>query len=480
MADTVRGAWLGRSLGAVLGSALLAWSSTALAQTLPPVPATAPAASPQAATSVAAPAVQPAPAAARRPPFPNRANDALPAWLRVRGEFRERFEGFSNAGFVGGREDAYALSRFRFNATVTPSPVLSFQVQAQDARVADKTIGPTGAPFKGTFDLRMAFADIGSAKGPVVVRVGRQELVYGEQRLLGHVSWLNTARTFDGVKAMVKGKKISVDAFATSLVRIMDREFDKSGNGNMFLGAYASTGAVVPKSTLEPYAFFRGDRNIRTETGTTGGLRVVTLGARWVGRLPAGLDYGIEMAAQTGSVGSDTVRAWGGHWQLRETFPVRTKVVLTAEYNYGSGDQDPADGTRGTFDQLYPTPHDKYGLADQFGWKNLHHVRAGFDITPVKGWPVTTNYHTWWLAEARDGLYAASSALFLRAPAGAAVNRHIGHEIDVQIARTITPQLQVAGGYAHIFTGPFLKQVTPGKSYSAPYVMATYVFLADK
>jgi hypothetical protein len=26
---------------------------------------------------------------------------------------------------------------------------------------------------------------------------GRQELVYGDQRLIGHVSWLNAARTFD-------------------------------------------------------------------------------------------------------------------------------------------------------------------------------------------------------------------------------------------------------------------------------------------
>lgn len=468
MASAVQSEWSdrSRSLSVVLGAALLAWSSTALAQTQ----------TPQLSETASAPAQQAAPP---KPPFPNRVNEALPKWLRLRGEFRERFEGFSNAGFVEGRDDLYALSRFRFNATVTPHPVLAFHVQAQDARVADKTVGSAGAPFKGTLDLRLSFADIGSARSPVVVRVGRQELVYGEQRLLGHVSWLNTARTFDGVKAMVKGKKVSLDVFATSVVRILDKEFDKSGSGNMFLGAYATTGAVVPKSTLEPYVFFRGDRNIRTETGTTGDLRATTIGARWVGRLPRGLDYGVEMAAQTGSAGSDTVRAWGGHWQLRETFPGKAKVALTAEYNYGSGDEDPTDGTRGTFDQLYPTPHDKYGLADQFGWKNLHHVRAGFDVTPVKGWPVMANYHTWWLAEARDGIYAASSALFLRAAAGAA-DRHVGQEIDVQVTRNITPQLQIAGGYAHIFTGPFLKQVSPGKSYSAPYVMATYVFLADK
>ena len=42
------------------------------------------------------------------------------------------------------------------------------------------------------------------------------------------------------------------------------------------------------------------------------------------------------------------------------------------------------------------------------------------------------------------------------------------------------PQLQIAAGYAHIFPGEFLKQATPGASYSYPYVMVTYVFLADK
>jgi hypothetical protein len=31
-----------------------------------------------------------------------------------------------------------------------------------------------------------------------------------------------------------------------------------------------------------------------------------------------------------------------------------------------------------------------------------------------------------------------------------------------------------------MFTGAFLEQATPGASYSAPYVMVTYVFLADK
>ena len=85
-------------------------------------------------------------------------------------------------------------------------------------------------------------------------------------------------------------------------------------------------------------------------------------------------------------------------------------VKLTGEYNFASGDDDPADNVRGTFDQLYPTPHDKTGLADQIGWKNVHHARAGFEVTPLQGLPFSVNYHSWWLAEENDAVYNIGSA----------------------------------------------------------------------
>lgn len=423
----------------------------------------------------ATPAAQPAP----RAPIPNRMNELLPAWLRVRGEFRERLEGFDGAGFNATREDLYYLSRFRFNATITPARALSFQIQAQDARVARKTVGPTAAPFSAPFDLRMAFADVGSAASALAVRVGRQELVYGEQRLVGHVSWLNAARTFDGAKVTVRTKAATVDAFATSVVRILDGAFDRSGNGNRFAGAYATTTTLIPQASVEPYVFWRRDVNLRTEQAAIADLDQTTIGVRLAGRLPARLDYGVEIALQRGSLGADRVRAWAGHWQIRESLPGPRAMRLTAEYNYASGDEDPADGIRGTFDQLYPTPHDKYGLADQVGWKNLHHARAGLDVTPLRGWPLTANYHSWWLAEERDGVYSASNASLARL-AGGAADRHIGQEIDLQLLKSLTPQIQLAAGYAHIFPGAFLTAATPGASYSHPYVMVTYVFLAER
>lgn len=422
----------------------------------------------------------PEPIAETTPPLPNRVNELLPDAIEVRGEFRNRMEGFSGAGFTAGRDDLYWLSRFRFDVAVRASRSVSFAVQAQDARVARKTVGPTGPPFRDELDLRMAYVDLGDPqRSRLTVRAGRQELVFGEQRLLGHVSWLNTARTFDGVRATLKHPKLRVDVFGTSVVAIEDERFNRSGFGNRFYGAYGSTTALVPQSTIEPYIFYRTSRGVGSELGPVGTLGAATIGARWVGRLPARFDYGVEMALQRGSLGADAVQAWAGHWQVRQTLDAARGVRLIGEYNYASGDSDPADGTRGTFDQLYPTPHDKYGLADQVGWRNIQHLRAGLEAAPVRKLTLGANYHSWWLADRRDALYGAGSGVAARVPGGAA-DGHVGQELDAQAFYALSPQIQLAGGYAYLFPGAFLKQATPGHAYSYPYVMVTYVFLAEK
>ena len=420
-----------------------------------------------------------APAPSPQAPLPNRLNEVFPNWLRVRAEFRERVEGFESSGFVPERDDAYYLSRFRLNATVTPSTLLSFQAQVQDSRVADKSVGPTSAPFRGPFDLRLGFAQIGNARSPVTMQAGRIELVVDDQRLVGNLPWTNTARSWDGGHITYSNKAFQLDAFGASLVRSLPGEFDKSGAGNRFAGAYLQTTKVIPGVSLMPFAFWKRDVNLRSESGPLAHLSETTLGGRASGRLPAHLDYAVTMAKQVGSLGADDIDAWAGHYQIRESIPGRLAFKVTSEYNHASGDSNSTDGTRGTFDQLYPTGHDKLGLSDQVGWRNLNHIREGIEFSPVKATPITVNYHSWWLADRADGLYAASGALVTRV-AGGARDSHVGQEIDVLVNRALTPQLQLQAGYAHVFTGAFLKQATPGASYSYPYVMATYVFLADK
>jgi hypothetical protein len=282
------------------------------------------------------------------------------------------------------------------------------------------------------------------------------------------------------VRATFKGKSGQVDAFATSVVTIHPEDFDRSGNGNVLAGAYVSLAAAIPKQAVEPYFFWRQSRNVTAELGGIASLHQATSGLRMAGKVPWALDYSGELAVQTGSVGPDDVTAWAAHGVVGKTGKaIGGPTRLFGEYNYASGDTDRADGTRGTFDQLYPTGHDKLGLSDQVGWRNIHNARAGVEIKPSAKWSLASSYHSWWLASATDGLYSASGALVARSTAGTA-GRHVGQELDGQVSFAYSPQLQIAGGYAHLFTGEFLRNTTPGRSYKAPYVMVTYVFLGEQ
>ena len=403
-------------------------------------------------------------------------NEDLPRWIRFSGEYRVRLEGVDGVGFRSSGSDAFVLGRLRLNATLAPVSWLKLQLQGQDAQVVARNIKPDAAPFEDTFDLRQAYIELGNPEARTFgLRVGRQELVFGEQRLVGHLNWFNAARSFDAVRTTLRNSQVRLDVFASSVVNAKDGDWNKRTDGNNLHGAYGSLAKLVPNATVEPYVFWRLAPGQRTETGTAARLDSKTVGVRWVGKLPSRLDYGVEMAAQTGSVASDDVSAWAGHWVLGYTAAVPYTPRLVAEYNYASGDSNPKDGQRQTFDQLFPTGHDKYGLANQVGWKNVHDIRSGIEFKPSPKMAASAFYHSWWLADPHDGLYNAGGALVARVASGAA-GRHIGQEADFQGTYTFNNLLQFGGGFGHVFPGTFLKNATAGKPYNTAYLMVTYQF----
>lgn len=403
-------------------------------------------------------------------------NQELPAWLRVGGDYRTRFEGTENRGFAPGVSDDYLLSRVRVNVTVKPADWLTFFFQGQDARVYFNQRIPNAPNFEAPLDLRMGYAEIGAPKGPVTLRLGRQEINFGDQRLVGSSNWANTARTFDAVRATFRSGGYRLDAFAASVVVPAAGAFDRPVTGDNLHGLVGGIEKLVPQATIEPYLFWRLQPRVTGETGVRANLDLKTVGMRWVGKLPAGFDYVTEMAVQRGSLGAEKDRAWAGHWVLGYS-PARApwKMRLISEYNFASGDENPRDGVRGTFDHLYPTPHEKYGLCDQVGWRNIHDVRGAVEVKPHKAVGAALSYHTWWLANAHDALYAAGGAVIARRSDGA-FGRRVGQEIDLSGSWAINKQISLAAGVGHIFPGEFLRRATPGVGYTFPFVMLGYTF----
>ncbi|HJP86650.1 MAG TPA: alginate export family protein [Gemmatimonadaceae bacterium] len=398
-----------------------------------------------------------------------------PPWVSFGGQLRVRAESYTGGGFQPDNSDSYLLTRVLLNARVHPTASTALFVEGMDSRGPWKNETPVGPPFRDHADLRQLYAQIGSDKSPTFLRAGRQELFYGDGRLVGPLLWANTARTFDAARVTTGGKGYRIDAFAASVVRVEQDRFDKNIPGNNFYGTYAAITSLVPRASVEPFFFWRRQSGLLNEAGVRGTMNFGTLGLRLAGK-PAALDYDAQLVGQHGSLGNESIRAWAAHALVGYTAS-RTPFTprLWAEYNQATGDGNPTDNRKETFDQLYPTGHDKYGLTDLVGWQNMRHVRGGLDVAFNKAWSATTRYSHYWLDDPHDALYNGGGAPLARSATGVA-GTNVGQEIDLVAAGKLRPDLGFSAGIGHFMPGSFLKTTTRGKPYTYPYAMVTWDF----
>ena len=407
-------------------------------------------------------------------------NSQLPKWVRLSFDHRFRFEGYTGVKFQESAADRWFLNRLRINVTLKPKEWWTFTFQGQDARIFIKE-NPAGQnPFINKTDLRMAYTDLGLLdKSKVALRVGRQELIYGEERVIGAGNWGSVARTFDAAKVILRRGPWQVDLVSAAVVTPQLRGISHHLQGNNIHFAYARWTNLLPNTIFEPYFIWRvGRGNNDALAGIIHQDRRVP-GFRLAGKLPASWDYVTEWLAQLGNVnnqrGYESIHAWAQHSMIRHTFEkVKYRPRLMGEFNYASGDRDPNDHRAGTYDQLFPTPHEKYGLADQVGWQNIQDVSITGEITVHKKLLLKAMVHDWYLAQARDGLYAAGGALQFRDATGNA-GRHVGEEADLVAQFNLGPHY-VGAGYGHIFPGEFLKRTTPGAHLNYVYLNVGYRF----
>ena len=405
-------------------------------------------------------------------------NDQLPNWLRVGGEVRLRFEEFAPRSYRSG-EDSYLLYRTRFDLSIRPFKWLVFFGQAQDARPFFQNVPEPGPPYKNAWDLHQAYVRFGkNDDGPIALTVGRQEINLGDERLVGSSNWTNNARTFDAARLRLKGGGFRLDAFSASVVDQRMGAFDHHTQGNNLHGLTLGLDKILPGSSIEPYLLWHvAPARLAPvlESGARAKLNEKTAGFRSKGKLPSGFDYSVEMAKQFGRSGDERIDAWAGHWVFGKVFPsVRAKPRLFAEYNFASGDRNPADGVRGTFDQIYPTAHGKYGYSDQVGWRNIHDAHLAVEFQPIKRLNVSTGFHEYWLANRFDGLYSSSSALVARSPTGSA-GRYVGSDLDAIGTYSIRESIKLGVGFGHLFPGRFLNETLGGRAFTYPYVMLDWI-----
>ncbi len=155
------------------------------------------------------------------------------------GEVRQEYEWFDNEEWGAEVPDSsgYWLQRYMLYADTRLSRRVRLYGELKSGIEVGRAGGPRGSD-EDRLDLNQAFVDV--SFGPVTVRAGRQELVFGTQRLISGRDGPNVRQAFDGGTVVLQRGRWRTDGFASRYVSTETGVFDDSPDtGRSLWGVYA-------------------------------------------------------------------------------------------------------------------------------------------------------------------------------------------------------------------------------------------------
>ena len=402
--------------------------------------------------------------------------DELPKWLSFDGQVRGRTEGQTSNNEVSGNDRIYELSRVRGGVTVEPTSFLRGYLQFQDTHALGLPVPQVNANMRDSFDLFQGYLDIHVHDVDVVT--GRQMLRFGSERLVGISDWTNNSRTWDGFDGHF-GNKNWLEAFATSVVAVHPTSLDTHGAGLTFYGVVGTLTTVLPKTQLQPFNYIRRVNNVTGNAGVHGNELEDTFGIEANGHVLNGFYYDVMGALQRGHYPNESIHSGAGYVKAGYQATGRPwKPRFSGEYDFASGDAHRSGERVSTFDQLYPSNHNAFGLVDLFGFQNITEVRGNIDLNPVKSLTLLFQTELLHVAAQGDSVYGGAAAVLVKAPAGGFRADDIGQGFDASGAYRVNEYLLVQAGVGHLFPGRVLAENGKAAPLTLGYLQLEYRFKA--
>ena len=386
------------------------------------------------------------------------------AYLSLGGETRYQYFNFKNEdwGDAPRDKDGYILTRYLFHADVHTGHRTHFFFQLQSSLANGKKAGASPVD-ENQLDLHQAFADIVlSARGPrsLTVRLGRQELSYGSQRLVAVRDGPNNRQSFDAAKIMYARPRFRADAFYSQYVLSKKGIFDDGFNKHTKLwGSYLAMNEVPLLRNVDLYylglyksttVFDDGEgRELRHSVGS----RIWKRKGNWL--------YDFEGLYQWGSFAGKKIAAWTLSSNSAYRFSSATfKPQLGLKTELISGDEQYADDRLNTFNPLFPRGA-YFGLAALIGPANLAdiHPSLSFELSPRVDF--TMDYDVFWRYSRNDGIYAPNVSLIYSGKGSK--EKFIGQQSSAELAWQPNPFLYFRAEFTWFKSGPYLKAVGAGK-----------------
>lgn len=373
------------------------------------------------------------------------------AILDLGGEYRARYHHENHFRGVGltGVDDDFLLHRTRLYANLEVGERFRFYGEYLDAESNYENFAPRPIEVNRS-DVLNFFGDyvlLDTDCGKLTGRVGRQELLYGDQRLISPLDWANTRRTFDGAKLMWAQDDWKVDGFWTKPVQTDRRNLDTPDDDQQFYAAYATYSGI--KDHVFDY-YWIGYQSDRALFPGTQPFHYQTPGARWSatwdcyqtiaeGAYQFG-EYGpLDHSAGFFTLGAG--RKWNDHcW----------KPEVWGYYDWASGGDTVGNG----FNQLFPLGHKYMGFMDLFARTNIQDINFTFATQPSPKFKTLLWWHVFFLENTNDVPYNVNGRPFVATAGG---DPYLGQEVDLLFTYAFTPRCDVVFGYSHFFTGDWYR-----------------------
>ncbi len=387
--------------------------------------------------------------------------------------------------------DGFLLSRIRAGFDYRPNETLHLALWVQDARIWGSgfddrdfysgLVNMEHNPNEDRCELWETYLEIKNPFTlPLVVKAGRQRMLYGDKRVFGPGAWGNSGKwIWDAVKLTHPFKKGFVDVFYGRTMVHEPIQF--SFNHRHFyesLGTYGHF--TLPEKffglCIEPFSMTKRDTHRRyvAEDGMKGDLNAAYVGMRMLIKNLQGFDLDATYIREFGDFSSDTIRAYGYHLLAAYTasaYPYRPRVSL--EYSVGSGDHDPNDSKYETFDGAFGARDKMYGRMNLFRWQNIRDAQINLELHPRKWMYCKAEFHRFWLDDDKDGW--SLNRKFYRDKTGNSGNE-VGKEFDFIGRFDFLKGHQIQVGYGHFWPDEFAEKQASNKQADWFFLQWQYQF----
>ena len=400
--------------------------------------------------------------------------------LSFGGEIREQLRGYHHVNFGDvdsgiSMHDLYLQHRLMLHANLGIKEFLRIFVQLNSCHATWKnSISPQ--VDRDDLGLMQAFADLYfNIPFPAQLRLGRQDFLFGNDRMLGPRDGPTIRQTFAGARLTIQPGKVTGDFFLVQPVSYQAGVFDNTWRRKEFVlsGYWAFP---LNRNNLMDVYYFDVQFHNSTYANDTANENRHSAGVRF-SKNKGSFNYDAEMTIQFGRFGNQDVRAWqlssliAYRWQ---ELPCQPRMLLR-EALY-SGDRIPGDNRINSFRPVSTKSpvHDLVAI----GSSNLSLLSAEGEISLCKKLTFNLRYLVVRRYSVNDGMYQPDVRKMTRETdlPGQKKGKLILHGITAEFLYLPNKHISILT-YGGIFTaGEYIRNTGRGMNMESFSVKAAYKF----